>query len=486
MKKILCVLMVIVTLLCGCMNSPNKSIVISKADGGFDEKMRISSDIQHCQSENQEQIYTGNFHSTDNSVEFVLDIDTTVKNCDMPVVEVVPHYLSEADAQRVAKALFGNKKCYEKKPILAEQFSKREIQNKLLRWTEYANNDSIRELFGQESEFVLELIKDSIAYYTTELDAAPGDEINEECQWTFKDEAYYSFSLEDIASGEEMLGNNAIMATYEVGDVSYSYKVVTRNKSDYKLNMISVHLFGGTSPMGIDERIFTAHLCRTDEPTEEQINSISQKAEKMLEKMDLGSWQINQCTVQTMYYGDQPEYIVHINATPLLCGVAAAQQPELYNLNSDSLYASNYYMTNVSMNFSANGEILDFEMVSPIEIKEIINENVAVIEISELMEIAKTHLMHSDFHAYGIENLEQAVDEGLNYTVKIKDLTYNLLRIRVPNTEDAYYYVPGIILEGYEECTGKESNNLYYISSEPQVLIALNAIDGTIVELSNT
>lgn len=228
MKKILCVLMVIVTLLCGCMNSPNKSIVISKADGGFDEKMRISSDIQHCQSENQEQIYTGNFHSTDNSVEFVLDIDTTVKNCDMPVVEVVPHYLSEADAQRVAKALFGNKKCYEKKPILAEQFSKREIQNKLLRWTEYANNDSIRELFGQESEFVLELIKDSIAYYTTELDAAPGDEINEECQWTFKDEAYYTFSLEDIASGEEMLGNNAIMATYEVGDVSYSYKVVTR------------------------------------------------------------------------------------------------------------------------------------------------------------------------------------------------------------------------------------------------------------------
>lgn len=122
MKKILCVLMVIVTLICGCMNSPNKSIVISKADGGFDEKMRISSDIQHCQSENQEQIYTGNFHSTDNSVEFVLDIDTTVKNCDMPVVEVVPHYLSEADAQRVAKALFGNKKCYEKKPILAYIF----------------------------------------------------------------------------------------------------------------------------------------------------------------------------------------------------------------------------------------------------------------------------------------------------------------------------------------------------------------------------
>ena len=209
-------------------------------------------------------------------------------------------------------------------------------------------------------------------------------------------------------------------------------------------------------------------------------------AEMMLEEMDLGSWEINQCAVQTTYYGDQPEYMVHINATPLLCGVAAAQQPELYNLNSDSLYASNYYMTNVSMNFSANGEIIDFEMVSPIEIKEIINENVAVIEICQLIETAKNHLMHSDFHAYGIENLDRVAGEELNYTVRITDLSYNLLRIRVPNTEDAYYYVPGIVLEGYEECTGKESNNLYYISNEPQVMIALNAVDGTIVELSNS
>lgn len=261
----------------------------------------------------------------------------------MPVVEVVPHYLTEADAQRVAMVLFGNEECYEKKPILAECFSKQEIQKKIHRWTKYANNDSIRDLFGQESEFILDLVKDSIAYYTTELEKAPGDEINKKCQWTFKDEAYYTYSLEDIVSGEEMLGNNAIMATYEIGDVSYSYKAVTRNKSDYKLNMISAHLFGGTSPMGIDERIFTAYLCRTGEPTEEQIDYISQKAEKMLEEMDLGSWEINQCTIQTAYYGDQPEYMVHINATPLLCGVAAAQQPELYNLNSDSLYASNYY-----------------------------------------------------------------------------------------------------------------------------------------------
>lgn len=486
MKRILCMLLATSTLLCGCMNAPQKSIVISKADSGFDKKIRISSNVQHLQNEELKQIYTDSFLSTDDSVEFVLDIDTTVKNCDMPVVEVVPHYLTEADAQRVARVLFGNKDCYEKKPILAERFSRREIQNKLLRWAKYVNNNSIRELFGQESEFILELVKDSIAHYTTELDLAPGDEINKKCQWTFKDEAYYTFSLEDIAAGEEMLGNNAIMATYEVGDVSYSYKVVTRNKNDYKLNMISAHLFGGTSPMGIDERIFTAHLCRTDEPTEEQIKYISQKAEMMLEEMDLGSWEINQCAVQTTYYGDQPEYMVHINATPLLCGVAAAQQPELYNLNSDSLYASNYYMTNVSMNFSANGEIIDFEMVSPIEIKEIINENVAVIEICQLIETAKNHLMHSDFHAYGIENLDQVAGEELNYTVRITDLSYNLLRIRVPNTEDAYYYVPGIVLEGYEECTGKESNNLYYISNEPQVMIALNAVDGTIVELSNS
>lgn len=477
--------MIIPVLLCGCTNAPSESVIASKAGGNFERKMYISSDEQHDPNKEVPLILTDSFSSTDNTVDFSVKINTSIKDCDMPVVEVVPHYLTEADARRVAEVLFGNVDYYEKKPILAENFSKKEIQEKLNRWTQYANDESIYDLYGQEPDFILGVVKDSIAYYTAELDVAPNNETDSKCQWRFKDEAYYTYSSEDIESGEELLGNDAIMATCKIGDVPYSYKAITRNRNDYKLNMISVHLYDGTSPMGLDERIFTAHLCRTDKPTERQISEIGKKARQILKNINLGSWEITQCTVQTTYYGDCPEYMVHINATPLLCNVAAAQQPELYNLNNDSLYASNYYMTNTSMNFSATGEIIDFEMTSPIEIKDVINGNVATIAISELFDVAKNHLILSDSHTYGVGNLSQIVDEKIQCSVNITDLYYNLLRIRVPNTDDAYYYVPGIVIVGYTEGTGADSGNLYYSSNESQILLAVNAVDATIIELTN-
>ena len=176
---------------------------------------------------------------------------------------------------------------------------------------------------------------------------------------------------------------------------------------------------------------------------------------------------------------------MHINATPTFHGVSAAQQPELYNLNNDTAYASNYYMTNATFDFSVDGTLIDFEMVSPIDIQDIINDNVATMDISALIDRAKTQLIHTDYHSYGIKNLERVANEELIYHVEITDLSLKLLRTRIPNTDDAYYYSPGIILEGFEECLGKESGNVYYASSEPRIYVAINAVDGTVVPLEN-
>lgn len=483
-RKLLCIICLFAFLLCGCKASPHTATIVNKKDGNFEEKKKISATSSYAPNACESIIYSENFSSTDKSVDFKIDINKKLNRYDMPVAEVVPHYLTESDAKRVATVLFGDVIGYEKQPFLAQRFSKDEIKAKLTRWSQFASSNALTSLYGQSNDAALATIKEFIEYYTCEYEIAPNYNINMPCQWEFKDEAYYTYAPEDVEK-MGLLDNKAIMATYNKGDVAYSYAVVTRNKTDYKLNMISVHLFGGTSPMDIDERIFRAELCRTSAPTEEQIDSICSNAKKMLDEMELGEWDISQYKVINTFYGDTPEYTVHINATPTFHGVSAAQQPELYNLNNDTAYASNYYMTNATFDFSVDGTLIDFEMVSPIDIQDIINDNVATMDISALIDRAKTQLIHTDYHSYGIKNLERVANEELIYHVEITDLSLKLLRTRIPNTDDAYYYSPGIILEGFEECLGKESGNVYYASSEPRIYVAINAVDGTVVPLEN-
>lgn len=51
---------------------------------------------------------TDDFFSSDGSVHFMLNLDTNAQMSTMPVVEVVPHYLTAEEAKRVASVLFGD------------------------------------------------------------------------------------------------------------------------------------------------------------------------------------------------------------------------------------------------------------------------------------------------------------------------------------------------------------------------------------------
>lgn len=62
--------------------------------------------------------------------------------------------------------------------------------------------------------------------------------------------------------------------------------------------------------------------------------------------------------------------------------------------------------------------------------------------------------------------------------VTVTNSAYNLVRVKVPQTEANYYYVPGIVLSGAVEYIGKETGNLYF-SAEDTTLISLNGVDGS-------
>lgn len=141
-------------------------------------------------------------------------------------------------------------------------------------------------------------------------------------------------------------------------------------------------------------------------------------------------------------------------------------------------------MTGVSFDFSANGDLIKFSMYSPLDVQQVVNENVATIDINSLLKKAEEHLALSDHHEYGLQDTYGFLKEDIKTTVNANELYFRLLREKVPNTDDNYY-LPGIILYGVVENTGVESNQLYYQSEEAYPIIVLNAVDGTIVAISN-
>lgn len=425
--------------------------------------------------------YSDTVTNGNGSINYTFNIDQSLSYAALPVVEVVPHYLTTEEAQRVARVLFGDAEFYEADPLLAPQYTKGEIEACIQRWSEYSTMEGVATLMGQEDSFTLEKIQQKIAELTALYDTAPEDSTRIPCRWEFQKETVYTYSPEEAASVDTSLDNNAIMATCQVNDVTYQFHAVTRNQADYKLNELTAFPDGSKSPLSIDTSIYRARLTRTDPPTEEQIAAVKEKAMDMLQQMDLGDWMVDQCYVRSL--GEEIlEHVICIAAVPVVDNVAVAYQSQISGLNSDEPDSSNYYMTGAQFEFSANGDLLYFSMSSPIDVKQVVQEQAEPMDLETLLDAAKQYLSVDVSAGYGLLDPSGILSESLETSVEISQLRYGLLRQKVPGTPDSYTYAPGVILYGTFENIGVESQQVYNRSLELYPILAINALDGTVLD----
>lgn len=499
-------LIMIAFLLCGCQANPLHEAIKNKNDGSFDAAViqSASSPVTPLDpNSNQSLVYSDVFFSTDGSVEFSLNIAESVRTSQVPVVEVIPHYLTEEDAKRIANVLFEGGTFYEMQPAFDVEYSKADIQEAIHRWTPYTSVEKLAELYGPEDTQFLEEMSDSvktaIQIFTELSENASTENFHKLCKWTFQPDSYYEHATSNLQGEDLSQDNERIAARVTVDDTPYYIGFSKRDQADYKLNYICAYPHSYNSPMGLDSRIFRSQLCRTEEPTDTRMEALKTKAQELLDRMELGDWIVDTCTVQKEEIGEYVEYIVKVSAVPVFNDMPAIRRPQLSNLKSKETFASNYYLTDANFSFSANGDLVKFEMYSPVEIKEILNENVAMLSIDELMEKAVNHLSLSDYQAYGVggqylQESEEAAGEKYICKVDVCDLDVGMIRVKVPNTDESYYYVPGILLSGTIDYYGKDSGKLYessgvtiYSASSGRTvpLVAFNAIDGSIIELQN-
>ena len=152
-------------------------------------------------------------------------------------------------------------------------------------------------------------------------------------------------------------------------------------------------------------------------------------------------------------------------------------------LKSENVYDSNYYYTDACFEFSANGDLMLFRMYSPIEIKEVVNENAALLSADDLLAKAKTYLQLSDLYAYGIGSETEQLEDKIGCKVEISNLDIGLTRIKVQDSDD-YFYVPSFVLKGNVEYYNKKSAEVIF-SADNVTLLVLNAVDGSIITTVN-
>ncbi|MBP3673566.1 MAG: hypothetical protein J6J18_07035 [Oscillospiraceae bacterium] len=264
----------------------------------------------------------------------------------------------------------------------------------------------------------------------------------------------------------------------------------TRNENDYKLNRIGIQVGGG---LGIPDRevgIYRSILCSTPEPTSAQVNAVTQKVQSILSQIDMGQWTISDVYVQAEEYGENTRYTIVVHAVPVFEGIPALYGQKLISNTSEENVAPNYPISKMEFYYSADGRLAYFDLNAPIETIQTINTNVATLPMEELISKAENYLSLFDaMSGIGTSGdvlylYQDTFQEKILCRVDITQIRLEMARIRVPNTDDRYYYTPALVVKGSAEYYGEKTGMVYVRSSDYYpggvTLAIVNAVDGSI------
>ncbi len=495
MKRYLSIIMaflLLISVMCGCQEAPERNSVVSKNNNDFQDKINNTELLEEETDATEIPLkWSEVFSSTDGSVTFNVGIDKEVIEQSKKVIEVAPHFLTSDDIRRVAEALLGNVSFYERRPSENPQYSKSQYMQMINRLAPYANKEALTELMGEDgADTYLEYIQDFLAVWNSKLESASENDPRVSCDWSLKKERHYNNSDVETANRRAEDESDVLYVNAEKDGIEYNLSAITKKTAGYKINRLNLNLSEGLNLYPVDIAIYRSLLCRTEAPTQEQIDAASNKAKAILDKMELGEWSISDTKIVSKQIGNAEEYTIQVLAAPVIGGTPATVGQHMGTFHD--AYVATYGMTYVEFVFSANSDLIYFNLDSPMDIIETRNKNVETLSADDLKEIIKQYLVLSDADAYGLSaesriSLEEAKDERILCNVIISEAEYGMGRVAIPNTDDHYYYIPVLILKGDVEYIGEKSCQCYYtnhrtVSEETPAIAWINAVDGSIIQ----
>jgi len=408
------------------------------------------------------------FQNPAGDITYHLDREIRLDSQPLPVVEVQPRFLTEEDAQRVARLFFGDTVGYESDYIFAEpKLSRQEIQDAIDRWTPYLDQANIAALNGQEDEMTAQVVTAFLEEYRAMYETAPETVERTPCLWQFFEKGHYY---------GDFYGSNMIKAEYTFQGVPYTYTVESQNNSAYRGNRIEIWIREG-GPLSMDSAIYTARLCRTDRPAQAQLEAVQAKAQSILDQMELGSWQVRSCTLQEYSPGPDadpryiPAYSIKILACPVIRGIPVIAQDRAMGAGDDSYTES----PSASFEFSANGDLIHFELYDPI-VEVSTTDAITPLSGAELTAAIRQCLMTAPAKPQFRYGPGTQSAEDFRYEVYLENAAYEYICVAGPQS-GAFSYVPCYVLYCRQEQWGIESGQQYDLG-QPAILYAALRADG--------
>lgn len=429
------------------------------------------------------------FVSADGTVEFSIelnDVNTIELYNKLPIAHVTPHSITPDETKHIASLLFGDSQIFEYDHF--RTMTKDEIKMKLKLWEEYCSKENLSRLYGENPELISqmqEIVQQFIDNYRKLYNTAPDTLTFEECQWTFYPSEHYTAKYSEGQPDNNYRGNYSIRAQTEVNNIPYTFRVTNRHEDDYLIHNVYVHIDDTLpSPNNLETRIIQANLTRTEAPSAESMSDVYKKATQIINELGFGKWYIDQ-----YYYVEQPisydisEYVIFVNAVPMIDGTPISRIPQIENLKSTNKYSSNYYYSDMCFRFSVDGTLLDFQLISPIDIEGEITYD-ELITFDEIIDKLDTNLSLTNTKMY-----DYFGDDSIKtYTnVRISNIELGLSRINVQDSLYDYYVIPSIVVYGNYYTYSARTDELLFDSSdlygEEQVIVVLNATDGSTINM---
>lgn len=429
---------------CGCQAAPEESAVASKNDGTFEAALEAAAP-EPAKADNEQAAepvtYTDSFTNTDGDITYQVELDTPAVTSSMPVLRVRPKTITAECAKHVAEVLFGDADVYE-----------------------YSENRSKSETAPETADANL-------------------------CGWEFHPRSWYV--AEDdravpVAIDQSIIGDNDsryIVATSERDGLPYIFAVCNREKDDYRMHSIACEINW--------ELMDEALVYSAQTPTAAETAAAQAEAAALLEALDLGQWAIDSCTAETTpsMPGSDAHTIV-ITACPVYNDVKVSHQQQMAFLNTSDAYASNYYYEEMVFTFSG-GYLVSFKYTSPMDVAEVVNENVAILSFEEAMEICKSRLRMNTLTAnpYALERFYQMVMfyPSADMNVNVYQAELGLVRTRVRDNATDFYLLPAYTFRAsytlYDQ-KGQlllDSNDLEPRTLYAGELLVINAVDGSVI-----
>lgn len=485
-KVIISIFIIILLLMCGCTKLSEKGVKDVKYDSihSFAHTSFSKEKVNDATS----PLISDEFNSSDESVHYTFTSTLESNETSLPIVLVKPHIITEEDAKRIAFILFGQDVIYTDYDV-NRQISSSEIAQDLEKWTEYLDDEKLSELYADPSmiTYMKSLINRFVDSYNSLLPNAPVSVIKDSCQWVFYPDEKYNYTGTPV--NEKDLGLYSIRTETNKNDIPYTLFFFNRDKDDYKVSNINVFISENIGPNGLNKRIVVSELCSGLKPTKEQESVVREKAETLLDNMSIGNWNIDYCeSVALLGYGTEA-YTINVKAVPVINNIPAIRHEQLTNIKSTEENASHYYYTSAEFVFSPKGDLIDFTLISPIDIVEVTSDKETLLSNDELLEIAKNELINYDSNIYSNTILPPDIAAQFNYEAFINDIQIGLSRIKASGSEEFYYYIPSLSLKGYYTIINPQTSDVVFDSrkfyTDPFTFLTLNTVDGSIINTRN-